>query len=420
MNRFLTTTAMIALALAGASVSARAADVKEVQMLHWWTSGGEAAALNVLKQDLSKEGFAWKDVPVAGGGGDAAMTALKAMVAAGTYPTASQMLGYTVLDYAQAGVMGDLTETAKKEGWDKSVPAALQKFSVYDGKWVAAPVNVHSVNWLWINKAVMDKIGGTQPKTFDELIALLDKAKAAGVIPLALGGQNWQEATMFDSIVLSTGGPEFYKKAFNDLDEESLKSDTMKKSFDNLATIIKYVDPNFSGRDWNLATAMVIKGDALVQVMGDWAKGEFVAAKKTPDTDFLCYRFPGTDGSVVYNSDMFGMFNVPDDRKAAQVALATATLSKSFQSAFNVVKGSVPARTDVPDTDFDACGKKGIADLKAANEGGTLFGSLAQGYGAPPAIANAYKDVVSKFVHGQIKTSDEAVKQLVQAIDDAR
>ncbi|MDR9806095.1 ABC transporter substrate-binding protein [Rhizobium hidalgonense] len=419
MRKFLSSAAIAVVMMAGLG-AAQAADVKEVQMLHWWTSGGEAAALNVLKQDLSKEGFAWKDVPVAGGGGDAAMTALKAMVAAGTYPTASQMLGYTVLDYAQAGVMGDLTETAKKEGWDKSVPAALQKFSVYDGKWVAAPVNVHSVNWLWINKAVMDKIGGTQPKSFDDLIALLDKAKAAGVIPLALGGQNWQEATMFDSIVLSTGGPEFYKKAFNDLDEASLKSDTMKKSFDNLAKIVKYVDPNFSGRDWNLATAMVIKGDALVQVMGDWAKGEFVAAKKTPDTDFLCYRFPGTEGSVVYNSDMFGMFNVPDDRKAAQVALATATLSKSFQSAFNVVKGSVPARTDVPDTDFDACGKKGIADLKAANEGGTLFGSLAQGYGAPPAIANAYKDVVSKFVHGQIKSSDEAVTQLVQAIDDAR
>ncbi|ANK91249.1 MULTISPECIES: ABC transporter substrate-binding protein [Rhizobium] len=419
MNKFMSSAAVAVVMLAGLG-AAQAADVKEVQMLHWWTSGGEAAALNVLKEDLAKEGFAWKDVPVAGGGGDAAMTALKAMVAAGTYPTASQMLGYTVLDYAQAGVMGDLTETAKKEGWDKSVPAALQKFSVYDGKWVAAPVNVHSVNWLWINKAVMDKIGGSQPKSFDDLIALLDKAKAAGVIPLALGGQNWQEATMFDSIVLSTGGPEFYKKAFNDLDEESLKSDTMKKSFDNLAKIVKYVDPNFSGRDWNLATAMVIKGDALVQVMGDWAKGEFVAAKKTPDKDFLCYRFPGTESSVIYNSDMFGMFNVPDDRKAAQVALATATLSKSFQSAFNVVKGSVPARTDVPDTDFDACGKKGIADLKAANEGGTLFGSLAQGYGAPPAIANAYKDVVSKFVHGQIKSSDEAVTQLVQAIDDAR
>lgn len=419
MRKFLMTTALVAMTVAGFG-AAHAADVKEVQMLHWWTSGGEAAALNVLKQDLAKEGYAWKDVPVAGGGGDAAMTALKAMVAAGTYPTASQMLGYTVLDYAQAGVMGDLTETAKKEGWDKAVPAALQKFAVYDGKWVAVPVNVHSVNWLWINKAVMDKIGGTEPKNFDDLIALLDKAKAAGVIPLALGGQDWQEATMFDSIVLSTGGPEFYKKAMNDLDEEALKSDTMKKSFDNLAKIIKYTDPNFSGRDWNLATAMVIKGDALVQVMGDWAKGEFRAADKKANVDFECFRFPGTDGSVIYNSDMFGMFNVPEDRKAAQIALATATLSKSFQSAFNVVKGSVPARIDVPDTDFDACGKKGMADLKKANEGGTLFGSLAQGYGAPPAIANAYKDVVTKFVHGQIKTSDEAVQQLVQAIDDAR
>ncbi|MBZ9935895.1 ABC transporter substrate-binding protein [Mesorhizobium sp. BR1-1-16] len=411
---------MAAAMLATTALTAHADDVKEVQMLHWWTSGGEAAALNVLKQDLAKEGYTWKDVPVAGGGGDAAMTALKAMVAAGNPPTASQMLGYTVLDYAEAGKMGDLTETAVAEGWDKAVPAALQKFAVYDGKWVAAPVNVHSVNWLWINKAVMDKIGGTEPKTFDDFIALLDKAKAAGVTPLALGGQNWQEATMFDSVVLSTGGPEFYKKAFNDLDEDALKSDTMKKSFDNLAKLKGYVDPNFSGRDWNLATAMVINGDALVQVMGDWAKGEFVAAKKVPGTDFLCYRFPGTDGSVIYNSDMFGMFDVPDDRKAAQIALAKATLSKSFQSAFNVVKGSVPARTDVPDTDFDACGKKGIADLKAANEGGTLFGSLAQGYGAPPAVANAYKDVVSKFVHGQITSSDQAVEELVKAIDDAK
>ena len=417
-HQFLAGVACAAIACSG--VGARAADVKEVQMLHWWTSGGEAAALNVLKKDLGDEGFTWKDVPVAGGGGDAAMTALKAMVAAGNYPTASQMLGYTVLDYAAAGKMGDITDVAKKEGWDKVVPAPLQKFAVYNGKWVAVPVNVHSVNWLWISKPVLDKIGGTEPKTMEDLFAMLDKAKAAGVIPLALGGQNWQEATMFDSVVLSTGGPEFYDKAMNQLDDASLKSDTMKKAFDNLHKLVGYVDPNFSGRDWNLATAMVIKGDALVQVMGDWAKGEFKAANKVAGKDFICPRFPGTDGSVIYNSDMFGMFDVPADRKAAQAALAQATLSKSFQSAFNVVKGSVPARTDVPDTDFDMCGKKGIADLKAATDGKTLFGSLAQGYGAPPAVANAYKDVVTKFVHGEIKTSDEAVKQLVAAIDDAK
>jgi glucose/mannose transport system substrate-binding protein len=169
-----------AVSVVGALGAAQAEDIKEVQMLHWWTSGGEAAALNVLKQDLAKEGYAWKDVPVAGGGGEAAMTTLKAMVAAGNPPTASQILGYFALDYAEAGKLGDVTELATKEGWDKSVPAALQKFTTTDGKWGAVPVNIHSVNWVWINKAVMEKIGGTEPKTFDDFIALLDKAKRRG------------------------------------------------------------------------------------------------------------------------------------------------------------------------------------------------------------------------------------------------
>ena len=79
----------------------------------------------------------------------------------------------------------------------------------------------------------------------------------------------------------------------------------MKKAFDNLAKLRSYTDPNYAGRDWNLATAMVIKGDALVQVMGDWAKGEFRAANKEAGKDFICYRFPGTDGAVIYNTDMF-------------------------------------------------------------------------------------------------------------------
>ena len=410
----------VAAGLLGLASAAYAADNKEIQMLHWWTSGGEAAALNVIKQAVAKEGYTWKDVPVAGGGGGAAMTTLKALVAQGNPPTASQILGYYAIDYAEAGKLADISALAKKDNWDAVVPTALQKFSKHDGKWDAVPVNIHSVNWIWINKAVFDKIGGTEPKTFDEFVALLDKAKKAGVIPLALGGQPWQEATMFDSIVASTGGIDFYKKAFIDLDESALKSDTMKKAFDNLGKLRDYLDPNYTGRDWNLATAMVIKGDALVQVMGDWAKGEFKLANKEPGKDFLCYRFPGTDGAVIYNTDMFAFFQVPADRQAAQIALAAATMSKEVQIAFNVIKGSVPARIDVSDEAFDACGKKGIADLKAANAKGTFVGSVAHNYAMPPALATAYYDVVTKYLHGEIKTSDEAVNQLVEGINAAK
>jgi glucose/mannose transport system substrate-binding protein len=411
------------LSMSGAIVFSLAAgpiQAAEVEVLHWWTSGGEAAALNVLKQDLEAEGITWKDMPVAGGGGTQAMTVLRARVSSGEPPTAVQMLGFDILDWAEQGVLGDLSSLATEEKWDAVVPAALQKFSKYDGKWIAAPVNVHSTNWIWANKAVLDKVGVAPPTSWDELIAALDKIKAAGLIPLAHGGQAWQDATIFDSVVLTTGGPDFYKKALIDLDAGALGSDTMKQVFDRMAQLRSYVDPNFPGRDWNLASAMVIKGEAGMQIMGDWAKGEFLHANQVPGKDFLCFRFPGTQGNVTFNSDQFVMFQVGEDRQAAQIELAKAIMSPSFQSAFNVVKGSVPARTDVSDAAFDDCGKKAMQDLKEAAASDHLMGSLAHGHAAPAAVKNAMYDVITNHFNGEIKTSEEAVKQLVAAVQSAQ
>jgi len=396
-----------------------AAQVKEVEVVHWWTSGGEAAALNLLKESLQKQGISWKDNPIAGGSGVQAMTVLRARVTAGNIPTTVQMLGFDILDWAELGALGDLNEIAAKDGWDKVVPKALQRFSKYKDKWIAAPVNVHSTNWVWANKAVLDKLGTGVPKNWDEFIAALDKAKAAGVVPLAHGGQPWQDGTVFEAVVLTTGGGDFYKKAMIDLDESALKSDTMKTVFERMTKLRSYVDPNFSGRDWNLASAMVIKGEAAFQMMGDWAKGEFINAGKKPDTDFLCFRFPGTQGNVTFNSDQFVMFKVGDDRKDAQAKMALAVMDPAFQSAFNVVKGSVPARTDVPDTAFDACGKKGMKDLKEANDAGKLYGSMAHGHAAPAGVKQAMFDVITKHFNGQLDTA-KAPDELAKAVAAAK
>lgn len=414
MRKLMTTTAVVALMMA--ATAARAAE--NVEVLHWWTSGGEAAALDVLKKDLESKGITWTDMPVAGGGGTEAMTVLRARVTAGNAPTAVQMLGFDILDWAKEGALGNLDETAAKEGWDKVVPTALQQFSKYDGHWIAAPVNVHSTNWVWINKAALDKAGGKEPANWDELIALLDNFKAQGITPIAHGGQPWQDATIFDAVVLSLG-TDFYKQAFIDLDPAALGGDKMKEAFDRMTKLRSYVDDNFSGRDWNLASAMVIENKAGLQFMGDWAKGEFLKAKKVPGTDFVCMRFPGTQGSVTFNSDQFAMFKVADDKVPAQLAMASAIESPTFQSAFNVVKGSVPARTDVPDMDFDACGKKGIKDLAEANSNGKLFGSMAHGHANPAAVKNAIYDVVTREFNGEL-TSEEAVKELVTAVEAAK
>jgi glucose/mannose transport system substrate-binding protein len=416
VSKFLATSGLVT-GVALFSAVAFAAD--SVEVLHWWTSGGEAAALNVLKQDLEKEGVAWQDMPVAGGGGDQAMTALRARVTSGNPPTAAQMLGYEITEWAKQGLVSDLNDVAKKEGWDKVVPPALQAFSKYNGNWIAAPVNVHSTNWVWANKAIFDKLNLKQPTTWDELIADLDAIKAAGYTAVAHGGAPWQEATIFDAVVMSTGGPDFYKKAFIDLDPAALGSDTMVTAFERMTKLRSYVDDNFSGRDWNLATAMVIEGKAGVQFMGDWAKGEFLKAGKVPGKDFLCFRFPGTQGTVTFNSDQFVMFKVGEDRRAAQEKLASAIMSPSFQIAFNKVKGSVPARTDVDGSDLDACGQQGMKDLAEASASGKLFGSMAHHHAAPAAVTSAVYDVVTAEFNGEMDAK-AAAAELVKAVAAAK
>lgn len=415
MRKLLMTTAAVALAL-GLGGVARAGE--SVEVLHWWTSGGEAAALDVLKKDLETKGISWTDMPIAGGGGTEAMTVLRARVTAANPPTAVQMLGFDILDWAKEGALGNLDDIAAKEGWDNVIPKALQQFSKYDGHWVAAPVNVHSTNWLWINKAALDKAGGKAPETWDELVAMLDNFKAQGITAVAAGGQAWQDATLFDAVVLSLGD-DFYKKAFIDLDSATLGSDKMKEAFDRMTKLRSYVDDNFSGRDWNLASAMVIENKAGVQFMGDWAKGEFIKAGKKPGEDFVCIRFPGTQGAVTFNSDQFAMFNVAQENVPAQLQMASAIENPTFQSAFNVVKGSAPARTDVPDTAFDACGKKAIADLADADKNGRLYGSMAHGHANPAAVKNAIYDVVTRQFNGEM-SSEDAVKELVAAVEGAK
>ncbi|MGQ0564316.1 MAG: ABC transporter substrate-binding protein [Gemmobacter sp.] len=397
-----------------------AARAEDVEVLHWWTSGGEAAALNVLKDDLATKSIGWVDMPVAGGGGEAAMTALRARVTAGDPPTAVQMLGFDILDWAAEDALGDLTAVAAAEGWDAVVPSALQGFSKFDGKWIAAPVNVHSTNWVWISKAALDAAGGKAPETWEELVAVLDAMKANGITPLAHGGQAWQDATVFDGVVLGLG-TDFYKAAFIDLDPAALGGEQMAEAFNRLMKLRTYVDDNFSGRDWNLASAMVINGEAGMQMMGDWAKGEFLKAGKVPGTDFVCIRFPGTQGAVTFNSDQFAMFGVDsDEAKAAQAAMATAIMNPVFQSAFNVVKGSVPARTDVPNDAFDDCGKKGMADLAEANTAGKLFGSMAHGHAAPAAVKNATYDVITAAFNGEYADGAAAATALAEAVAAAQ
>jgi len=179
-------------ALAAAiSVSTFAHAGPQAEVLHWWTSGGEAKALKALKEDYEANGGTWIDSPIAGGCGDAAMTVLRTRVLAGDAPAAVQLKGPSIQEWAAEGVVADLNDVAVAEKWDEVVPPLLQKIVKYEGKYVAVPVNIHRVDWIWANPTVLAEVGAEVPTSWEEFNAVADKLKAKGITPLAaLAGCN--------------------------------------------------------------------------------------------------------------------------------------------------------------------------------------------------------------------------------------
>ena len=388
----------------------------EVEVLHWWTSGGEAKAVNELKATLQAKGHAWKDFAVAGGGGDTAMTVLKSRAVAGNPPSAAQVKGPQIQDWGAEGVLASINDVAKANNWDALLPKVVSDVMKYKGSYVAAPVNVHRVNWLWANPEVFRKVNAKMPTNWDEFFAAADALKKAGVIAVAHGGQGWQDFTTFESVALGVGGADFYKKALVGLDPAALKSPTMDKTLTTFRRIKGYTDRSAPGRDWNLATAMVIRGEAGMQFMGDWAKGEFLAAGKVPGKDFVCVAAPGTAKDFTFNVDSFIFFKLKDaENVKAQKDLAAAIMAPEFQQTFNLLKGSIPVRLNMPMDKFDSCAKQSAADFVATAKTGALVPSIAHEMAVSAAAKGALQDVVSQFWNSESITNAQAMDRLVAA-----
>jgi glucose/mannose transport system substrate-binding protein len=160
---------------------------EEVEVLHWWTSGGEAKSVAELKKMLEAKGYKWKDFAVAGGGGENAMTVLKSRVVSGNPPTAAQIKGPTIQEWGAEGVLANLDSTAKAGTWDSLLPPVVATVMKYKGHYVAAPVNVHRVNWMWVNPKVFKQAGAEVPTTWEEFAVACDKIQKAGLIAVAHG-----------------------------------------------------------------------------------------------------------------------------------------------------------------------------------------------------------------------------------------
>jgi len=357
-------TKLTGLALATMMAVAPSAQAGEVEVLHYWTSGGEAASVAFLKEQLAASGVDWVDFAVAGGAGESAMTVLKSRAISGNPPTAAQIKGPSIQDWGELGFLTSIDDVAKANNWDQILPEVVSDVMKYEGEYVAAPVNVHRVNWLWANPEVFRKAGATVPTTWDDFMVQAQKLKDAGYIALAHGGQAWQDATVFEAVVLGVGGADYYNKAFVQADMDALNSATTKKVFETFGQLRQFVDINSPGRDWNLATSMVINGEAGMQIMGDWAQGEFAVAGQVAGTDYSCLPGLGVTELLSTGGDAFYFPVLSDEAEiAAQSELAALMLRPATQVAFNLAKGSLPVRGDIDLSTANDCMQKGLALL---------------------------------------------------------
>lgn len=396
-----------------------AQDKGTIEVLHHWVAESEVNALNVIRAKLAEDGYGWEDSAVGGMSGANATQALRTRLAAGNPPGSMQFLGYEGLNWAAEGVLRDFSDIAAEEGWFDAIAPQVRQFVTKDDQFFAMPINMHRQNWIWANKKVFDQLGLTAPATWVELVAMGPALKDAGIVPLATGDESWQIQLIFDALVSDLNGPEFYNKAVVDLDIEALKSPEMVAVFDMLREVRGLVDDGFIGRDWAMATGMVASGEAAMQVHGDWAKGEFLAQGLIEGVDFLCFATPSATPSFQFLIDSFGAFETKDEAtSAAQEALAKAIMDPEVQRQFNMIKGSIPARSDVSVEGFDSCAIKGAEDRAAAVENGAMLGALTHGFASQPQFASVFGDVVGQFFVTEM-SSEQAAQMLADGIANA-
>ncbi|CDZ27366.1 ABC transporter substrate-binding protein [Neorhizobium galegae] len=391
-----------------------AAHATDLEVTHWWTSGGEAAAVAELAKAFNATGNKWVDGAIAGSGGTARPIMISRITGGDPMAATQFNHGRQAEELVQAGLMRDFTDLAKKEGWDKIVrPAGLLKSCTFEGKIYCVPLNIHSWQWLWLSNDAFKKAGVAVPKNWDEYVAAAPALEKAGIVPLAVGGQAWQSTGLFAVLTVAIGGKDIYQKVYGDKDAKVAAGPEMAKVF-KAADDARKMAKGTNVQDWNQATNMVITGKAGGQIMGDWAQGEFQLAGKKAGVDYTCLPGLGVNEVISTAGDAFYFPVLKDAAKTkAQEALASALLDAKTQVAFNLKKGSLPVRGDVDLAAANDCMKKGLEILAKGNVVTSTDQLITQD------TQKQLEDLMSQFFANTSITAEEAQKRFVAIFSKA-
>ena len=396
-----------------ALTAASTASAIELEVTHWWTSGGEAAAVSKFAEAWNATGNTWLDGAIAGSGGTARPIIISRIIGGDPMGATQMNHGRQAQELIEAGLLLDLTDVAEAGGWADIVnPSSLLEACTLEGRIYCVPVNIHSSQWIWLSHAAYENAGLDVPTDWNEFVASAGDLEAAGTLPLAMGQQGWQQNIAFGAITIAVAGLDAWKAVNIDKDADVARGAEYTTAWAAIANA-RELARGSNVQDWNQATNMVITGTAGAQIMGDWAQGEFAVAEQVEGTDYSCLPGLGLNPVLDTGGDAF-YFPVNDDPEitAAQQELAALLISPEVQVSFNLAKGSLPVRGDIDMAAANGCMQKGLEIL--ANGGVLPSGDIAFSQDTTLQI----EDLMAQFWSGDMSPAD-AQAAYAQLIEDA-
>ncbi|MDR0366051.1 MAG: ABC transporter substrate-binding protein [Bifidobacteriaceae bacterium] len=405
-TRYVAAVGAAALLLAATAACGAKDDGNKAEVFTWWTTGSEALGLEALQGVLKDKhpDIAFINGGTAGGGGSA-KDVLASRLAANDPPDSFQAhAGAEMLDYINSGKVQDLSNLYEEFGLTTAFPADLLDLVTKDGKKYSIPSNVHRANVMWASIPVLTEVGidfnQITYATISDFIADLEKIKAANpdITPLTVAG-TWTQVHLLETVLIAELGPEMYNGIWDGSTDPA--GPEVGAALGVFETLMSYTNTDSEGEEWDFATQKLIDGKGAFNIMGDWVPAQFVEQNQIMGTDWTWAPAPGTAGVFDFLADSFTLpvdAPHPDGAKAWLDVIA----SVEGQAAFNKVKGSIPARTDVNLSDFSEYQQQAAA----AYAQDTIVGSLQHGAAASIAQGDAINKAVAKFRSGNSNLSE--------------
>lgn len=370
-------------------------DPDQVEVVSWLTTGSEKRGFDALVSQFAADnpGIRFFDSSVAGGGGEAARSALDSRLDNDNPPDSFQATaGAGLSDYIDAGRLVDLTSFYSEHSLEGGFRDTVLDLLRVDGAIYSVPLDIHRVNIVWANSALLEAAGvdpAHERTTLRYWLDDLESVRDSGVeYPLALG-EGWTQAQLFECVLLAEFGPVGYKDLWKDA--SGWNTDTLSAAVEDYGRLLDFVDPGSRGEHADAAVHRVVNGNAAYVVMIDTAASAFEQAA-TSGHDYASFPVPGTAGVFDFSVDAFTL-PVGAAHSAAAQAWLLAVASAQGQRAYTLDAGSIPARSDADPADYPAYQQTAIA----SSQDDTVAPSLAHGVAARPAWVAAITDAVVRF-----------------------